>query len=114
MAQAFSRSPTTEKPGNAVRSEAQTTLTAPLNRWGYRLTTQSDTALTYERTYRPWYVWLIGLLLIPALLGIVLLIFWTETDTITLMLDEQPDETTVVIQGEAPGKVREAFERLQL
>ncbi len=114
MNREFSRSLVTEKSADAVIHEALQTLTRSLNRWGYRLTTQTSAALTYDRTYRPWYVWVIGLALTPMLIGVALLILWTETETITILVDDREGGTAVLVQGEGPSKVRDAFARMEL
>jgi hypothetical protein len=114
VAKSFSCDLTTEKSPKDVLGASLATLTEPLNDWGYRLTTQSEAAVTYERTYRPWYVWLFGILFLPFLIGIAILIFATETSTITILIQERQADTRVVIRGTAPRRVREAFEGIQL
>jgi hypothetical protein len=113
VAKTFTYELNTDKPQEAVRAEVLTTLTSPLNTWGYRLTTQSDSAFTYERTYRPWYVWLIGVLLLPAFIGLLILIFWTSTETITLVLEAKQPGSRVLVQGQGPERVQQAFRGMQ-
>ena len=64
--QVFTREIDTEKPPRSVLPELLAGLTQPLNRHGYKLQTQSEAALTYDRKYRPWYVW-------------VLVVFWSRS-----------------------------------
>ncbi len=112
MDKSFSCELTTEKSPKAVLGASLKTLTEPLHDWGYRLTTQSEAAVTYERTYRPWYAWVFGILFIPVLVGIAILIFVTETSMITILIEERKADTRVLIRGTAPRRVREAFETM--
>ena len=113
MVESFTSELTTEKSARDVVRASLESLADPLSNWGYWLTTQSEVAVTYQRTYRPWYVWVFGVLLLPVVIGLLILLFATETSTITILIEERESDTRVVIKGQAPRKVREAFQGLQ-
>lgn len=114
MSESFSYELTSERSPKTVLHAALASFTDPLSDCGYRLTTQSEAAVTYERTYRPWNVWLGGLLLVPVLIGIPILVTQARTSTITILIEERQSDTRVLIRGTGPRRVREAFEGLQL
>jgi hypothetical protein len=107
----FSRDIQTSKPPNTVRTEALTTLTEPLARYDYVLTTESESGLTFARRYRPWWVWVIAVVIFP--IGLLLL-FVTNTATVTVVLEPEKNGTLVRIAGLGERKVRQAFESMQL
>jgi hypothetical protein len=107
----FTREIATEKPPGSVLSELLTGLTEPLNRHGYKLQTQSEAALTYEHKYRPWYVWVLAVILFP--IGALFLLI-SETATITITLEPKGDGTLVGVKGEGSREVEQAFEQTQI
>ena len=62
----FSRVLQTSKPPDTVRTEALTSLTEPLARYDYVLTTESESGLTFARQYRPWWVWVLAVAIFPS------------------------------------------------
>jgi len=107
----FTRELDTEKPPSEVLSEALTALTGPLASAGYTLQTQTETALTFSRRYRPWFIWVGVVVFFP--LGLLLLLYW-ETAAITVVLEPTGSGTRVRIAGEGEDNVRAAFGRLQV
>jgi hypothetical protein len=107
----FSQEVHTDKPKISVLTELITTTTNPLGRWGYEVRGQTENALTFTRTYRPWYVWLLAIILFPigllALLG-------KETATIAITLEPNENGTLVRITGQGPAEVERAFQTMQI
>jgi hypothetical protein len=98
-----------ERRPNAVLHAAVEALTGPMNDSGYRLTTQSEAAVTYERIYRPWNIWVSGLILVPVLVGIPILVTQARVSTITLLMEQLDYGTRILIRGTAPPQVRKAI-----
>ena len=109
----FASEVTTQRSAKDIVRASLGSLAEPLSNWDYRLTTQSEVAVTYERTYRPWYTWLFGILFLPILIGFVILLFATETSRIMILIEERESDTRVLIKGNAPRQVRQAFQDLQ-
>ena len=109
--QTFTRELETAKPPSQVLSEAVTALTGPLATFNYTLQTQTDTALTFVRRYRPWFIWIGVVIFFP--LGLLLLLY-RDTATITVTLDPTGAGTRIRIAGKGEEKVRQAFERLEV
>jgi hypothetical protein len=107
----FSRVVQTSKPPDTVRREALTSLTEPLGRYGYVLTTESELGLTFARTYRPWWVWVLAVVIFP--IGLLFL-FATDTATVTVVLEPEESGTLVRVAGVGEPKVSQAFESMQL
>ena len=107
----FSRDIQTSKPPDTVRTEALTSLTEPLARYDYVLTTQSESGLTFARKYRPWWVWVLAVVTFP--IG-VLLLFVTDTATVTVVLEPENSGTHVRVAGLGEPKVSQAFESMEL
>jgi hypothetical protein len=103
-----------ERSPQAVLHAALEALTGPMNESGYRLTTQSEAAVTYERVYRPWNVWVGGLILLPFLVGIPILVTQAQASTITLLMEKRDHGTRVLIRGTAPPQVREAITGIEI
>ena len=107
----FSRDVQTSKPPDTVRAEALTSLTEPLARYGYVLTTESELGLTFARKYGPWWVWVLAVVIFP--IG-VLLLFVTDTATVTVVLEPENSGTLVRVAGRGERKVGQAFESMVL
>jgi hypothetical protein len=54
-----------EKSAEQARRDMGTNLPPRLSRWGYRMITQDDSTMAFERTYAPWYVVVLAVLLFP-------------------------------------------------
>jgi hypothetical protein len=100
----------TSKPPNRVRTEALVSLTEPLARYGYVLTTESELGLTFARKYRPWWVWMLVAVTFP--IGLLFL-FVTDTATVTVVLEPEQSGTLVRVAGLGEPKVGQAFESMQ-
>jgi hypothetical protein len=107
----FTREIQTSKPPERVRTEALTSLTQPLARYGYVLTTASESGLTFARHYRPWWVWVLAVVIFPVGL---LFLFAPNTATITVVLEPDESGTLVRVSGLGEPKVNQAFESMQL
>jgi hypothetical protein len=107
----FSRDIQTSKPPDTIRTEALTSLTEPLARYGYVLTTESESGLTFARQYRAWWVWVIAVVTFP--IGLLLL-FVTDTATVTVVLEPEKSGTLVRVAGLGEPKVSQAFESMEL
>jgi hypothetical protein len=86
-------------------------LTEPLGRYGYVLTTESELGLTFARRYRPWWVWMLAVVIFPFGL---LFLFVTDTATVTVVLEPENSGTLVRVAGVGEPKVSQAFESMQL
>lgn len=107
----FSRELVTTGTPAEVKVECLNTLQGPLADQGYKLTSQSDAALTYNATYRPWYIWVVGFLLFPiGLLGILLIKYEAP---LTLTLEPITDGTRLRVSGKASKNLVEAFEAME-
>jgi hypothetical protein len=103
----------TDKPPTDVRRELLSTLTGQLAANSYTLSSQSDVGVTYNRTYRRWYVIALAICLFP--IGLLFLLA-SDVATITATV-EQDDETggsVLIINGRGPKNVRRGFEALQV
>lgn len=100
-----------EKPPNAVLTEVLSGLPGPLASAGYRLQTESERALTFARTYRPWFVWVGVVLLFP--LGLLFLLY-KETATISVVFEPKGGGTLIRVSGEGEAGVRRAFEGMEI
>jgi hypothetical protein len=107
----FSRDIQTSKPPDAVRTEALTSLTRPLAGYGYVLTTESESGLTFARQYRPWWVWVLAVVIFPVGL---LFLFAPSTATVTVILEPEKSGTLVRVSGLGEPKVGQAFESMEL
>jgi hypothetical protein len=107
----FSRVLQTSKPPDTVRTEALTTLTEPLARYDYVLTTQGESGLTFARKYRPWWTWVLAVVTFP--IGLLFL-FITYTATVTVVLEPEEGGTLVHVSGRGEPKVGKAFESMEL
>lgn len=114
MFESFTHELASEKSPKATVQAALNALTGPMNDSGYRLTTQSEAAVTYERIYRPWNVWVGGLILVPVLIGILILVTQARASTITLLMEERDDGTRILIRGTAPPEVRDAITGIEV
>jgi hypothetical protein len=94
----FSRDIQTSKPPDTVRTEALTSLTEPLARYDYVLTTQSESGLTFARKYRPWWVWVLAVVTFP--IGLFLL-FITNTATVTVVLKPEKSGPSSALRASA-------------
>ena len=100
----------TGKPSKTVIAEVLATITTPLADAGYKLAGQGDANLVYNRTYRPWFVWVAVIIFFP--IGLLALLY-TETANITVSTTESDGRTTVHVSGRGGSEVRGAFERMQ-
>ena len=107
----FSREVHTSKPPDTVRREALISLTEPLARYSYVLTTESELGLTFARKYRPWWVWVLAVVIFP--IG-VLFLFDPNIATVTVFLEPEEGGTLVRVAGVGEPKVQQAFESMQL
>ena len=107
----FSRVLQTSKPPDTVRIEALTSLTEPLARYDYVLTTASESGLTFARKSRPWWVWVIAVVTFP--IGLLLL-FVTDTATVTVVLEPERAGPSSALRASAKPKVSQAFESMEL
>ena len=110
--QSFSREIATAKPPNVVVAESLAAMSTPLARHGYRLQTQTETAMVYSLTYRRWWVWVITIATFP--LGLLAFLGLPEIATITISLEPRGEGTLIRISGEATEPVREAFAQMEL
>ena len=105
MANESSKSP------DALLPDVVAGLTPPLGSAGYKLQTQSERLLTYARDYRPWWIWLGAVVLFPiGLIGL----FYKETATITVTLEDNAGQTRVRVNGTGEKGVHRAFEQMEL
>ena len=114
MAETFTRELSSASSTAGVRTEL-TTLTSPLNNWGYKLTTQSDSAFTYE-SHVPTVVRLgarAHLRSGPSRHPAAHLLDRDQQDH-HVVLEERTQGSKLLVQGRGPGKVREAFQQMQL
>jgi hypothetical protein len=81
-------------------------LMGPLGNHGYKLETQSETALTFTRTYRKWYVWVLVVVIFP--IGLLFL-FMSDTAPIAVVLEPVEWGTVVRVSGVGPPEVERAF-----
>ncbi len=107
----FSHDIQTTKSPKTVVTEALGALTGPLGKYGYVLTTQSESGLTFARSYRPWWAWVLAVVIFP--IGLLFLLS-PETATITIVLEPNKSGTVVRVAGLGEPKVRQAFESMQL
>ena len=106
----FSHDVHTSKPPDTVRREAFTSVTEPLAGYGYVLTTESELGLTFAREYRPWWVWVLAVVIFP--IG-VLFLFDPNIATITMVLEPEKGGTLVRVAGVGESKVSRAFESME-
>jgi hypothetical protein len=92
-----------------VRHLVLTKLSIPLGKADYRIESQSETMITYARTYRPY--WLPAVLLFWLVLPLLLLLV-EQTDRVMVTLVEADGGTTIVVVGDGPGVMRRQFEQL--
>jgi hypothetical protein len=107
----FTRELTTPKAHSTVLAECLEEWNGPLGDYGYKLVTQSEVGLTYNRTYRPWPVWVVCVLLFP--LGLLALLVRSEAP-ITATITPEDEETRVFVSGRAPKGLRRAFQGMDL
>lgn len=98
-------------PADVLR-EAISVWTVPFGSWGYVLTSQSDTTVTYDRKYRPWLAILVAIFFFP--IGLLALLY-TEHATITALAEpvDARGGTELVIKGSAPRKLRRSLEDMR-
>ena len=106
----FSHDAHTSKPPDTVRREAFTSVTHPLAQYGYVLTTESELGLTFAREYRPWWAWVLAVVIFP--IG-YLFLFAPYTATITVALEPENSGTLVRVAGAGERKVSRAFESME-
>jgi hypothetical protein len=106
----FSHDVHTSKPPDTVRKEALTSVTEPLAGYGYVLTTESELGLTFARQYRPWWVWVLAVVIFPV--GVYFL-FAPNTATITVVLEPENSGTLVRVAGVGEPKISQAFESME-
>ena len=87
-----------------------TSVTEPLAGYGYVLTTESELGLTFARQYRPWWVWVLAVVIFP--IG-VLFLFDPNIATVTVFLEPEEGGTLVRVAGRGEAKVSQAFESME-
>lgn len=92
-----------------VRRLVLTKLSVPLGRSEYRIEGVNATAITYARSYRPY--WLVAILLCWLVFPLLLLLV-VQTDRVVLTLIDDADGTRIVVVGDGPGAMRKQFEGL--
>lgn len=100
---------TTKSPSDA-HAFVITECAPPLARWGYKLTSNTPESLVFERSYRPWYVWLLVILLFP--IGLLFLLVKTEVLITCAMAGQQDGGSKITFAGEADKKITTAIETM--
>ncbi len=95
------------RPPDAVKSDLVALMAPPLARWNYRLISDSDRLIVFERSYRPWWTVICAVLLFP--IGLLALLVTNEA-VITVNLAEVDGGSAILIQGDADAKVASAIE----
>ena len=88
-------------------AETLQSVTVPMGRHGYSLEAQTRTSLTFVRSYRPWYVWVVTIGLFP--LGLLAYLAGGERAYVTLSVGRQENQTLMRVSGEGTKTVSEAF-----
>lgn len=103
----------TPKSSGEVTREVVTLWTGQLANHGYTLTSQSEVAVAYHRTYRPQWTIAVAILLFP--IGLLALLA-TDDATITAAVetDEETGGSTLIVNGKGPKEVEQAFEAMQV
>jgi hypothetical protein len=96
----------------SLAAEALTTITVPLSQAGYTLEGQTETTLTFGRTYRTTLMWVLSVCLFP--IGIFIYLASAERAYITITFEAQGNDTVMRVAGEGTPEVRQAFETLSL
>lgn len=103
-----------DDPPAAVYVKALETIVTPLERYGYDVVDQTSTMLRFTRRWRPGWVWVPSILLLP-LAGLVLLLVFERTATITVELtDREGGGTVLIAAGTGTGDVRRGFAELSV
>ena len=103
-------SKSTEKSTSEAHAFVITECAPPLARWGYKLTSNTPESLVFERTYRPWYVWLLVIILFP--IGLLFLFMKTEVLITCAIAVQHEGGSTVTFAGEADKKITAAIETI--
>jgi hypothetical protein len=87
-------------------------LSTPLASAGYALQTQSERVITFNRTYRPWYVWIGVVFLFP--LGLLFLLYKQQAPITVALEPLESGGTRVQVRGLGEKGVRQAFQQMDL
>jgi hypothetical protein len=109
MSDFFSAQMSASVPPSEVREATLESLARPLAGFGFRLTAQSSAGMTFQRRYMSWSTLILVVLFFP--LGLALL-FTRGEQTISMSFEPDGDGTRIVVAGEGPAKVRNAFAEL--
>ncbi len=82
-------------------------MTVPLARWDYRLISNTDDTLIYERRYRPGWTYLVAIFLFPV--GLIALLH-EVTRALTITISESDRGSVILFRGDVDSKVAEAID----
>jgi hypothetical protein len=108
----FAREIAAEQPRETLMADALRSVTIPLARHGYVLEVQTDTSLTYARTYRPWWVWILTICFFP--IGLLAYFALAERAYVTMTFEQADDGALVRVAGEGTAAVSQAFATLTI
>ena len=93
-----------------LKRQILTKLSVPLGKAGYMIETESDSAVSYAHTYRPYAFWAIAFfwLLVPLVLVLVV-----RTERIVFTISGSDGAAHLVVVGDGPRGVRRWFEELE-
>ena len=92
-----------------VRRMVLSKLSGPLGDAEYRIESHNEVAITYARTYRPY--WFRAVVLFWLLFPLVLLLV-VQTDRVVVTLLAEPEGTRIIVVGDGSGAMRRQFEEL--
>ncbi|SDJ29055.1 hypothetical protein SAMN05444157_2666 [Frankineae bacterium MT45] len=93
------------KPAAEVRNWVNESFAASLRPYHYTVMTRSDRETVLRRVRRSWVTWYATLITLP--IGLIFLVLFRRTDTVTLRVQESVGSTKVVISGALPVAVIE-------
>jgi hypothetical protein len=93
-------------------ADALQAMTVPLARHGYTLESQTDASLTFVRTYRPWFAWVLTILFFP--LGLLAYFAFRESAYIAMTFEDTDGHTVMRATGEGTLEVHHAFATMTL
>jgi hypothetical protein len=93
-----------------LKRQILTQLSVPLGKADYRIESETESGITYARSYRPYAVPAILLcwLVVPLLLLLV-----ERTDRIVFSISNQNGATHLVVVGDGPRALRRWFKELE-
>jgi hypothetical protein len=107
----FSRELVTAGTTTEIRHECLNSLQSPMGRQGYQLTTQTEDALTYNSTYRPWWTWLIVIFFFP--IGLIAVVLIKHEASVMITFSPISDGTRIRISGNGSKSLVNSFEAMR-